>query len=195
MNNEIEFTNYPNEYYKKFFEKFSEINTLEISQWKPIHILSYWCKKYKENYNISYKFKFNSPQPSKCFEIFQAKKLALNLTSDPKLLKEYIDWIFFHKIPAAKRKITSISFLTNEATLTEYKYAFLFVNKSPTNFDRSTPLPDNYKAIFTNLKLTANTYGDLAFMDQITPVPVDIASGMEQLKALGFDRTLLGKII
>jgi hypothetical protein len=28
----------PNEYYKKFFDKFEEIKILEIEKWKPVHI-------------------------------------------------------------------------------------------------------------------------------------------------------------
>lgn len=58
-----ELSDIPNDQYRKFFEKFKEIETLDVEQWKPAHILAYFCKKYKETYEIDYKFKFNSPSP------------------------------------------------------------------------------------------------------------------------------------
>src|ERR1700690_3719454 len=102
-----ELTDIPNEKYRKFFEKFKEIDTLRVDEWKVVHILSYFCKKYKETYGVDYKFKFNSPAPSKCFEIFQVKKLAYMLTEQPKLLRDYIDWIYLNKVVKAKRRLTS----------------------------------------------------------------------------------------
>ena len=92
----------PNPNYQKFFDKFLEIETLETKNWKVPHLIGYFCKKYFETYKVKYKFKFNSPAPSKCFEVFQIKKLASCLTSDPVLLKEYIDWVYKTKVVKAK---------------------------------------------------------------------------------------------
>ena len=44
----------------------------------------------------------------------------MNLTADPSLLKEYIDWVYDNKVVKAKRKLTSISFMTNEGIVNEY---------------------------------------------------------------------------
>ena len=58
---------YPNDKYRQFFLKFPEIETLDTKDWKPVHLLAYFCKKYEEQYNMKYTFKFNSPSPLKCF--------------------------------------------------------------------------------------------------------------------------------
>lgn len=185
----------PNLKYEKFFEKFKEIDTLDVSSWNATHVLAYFCKKYKETYNVDYKFKFNSPSPSKCFEVFQVKKLSMNLTSKPNLLKEYIDWIYFNKVPQTKKRFTSISFLTKEDIVTEYKFNFLFADKKPVNVDRSSQLPDDYKTILLQAGFAANTYGDLSFIYQMNPIPDNLLEAMNQLESLGFNKEILGKII
>ncbi len=141
----------PNEYYKKFFDKFKEIDALKIEDWKTVHLLAYFCQKYQNIYGSKYKFKFNSPTPSKCFEVFQIKKLAMNLTADPFLLKEYIDWVYDNKVVKAKRKLTSISFMTNEGIVNDYKINVLLSNDKKSNIDRTTPLPEKYKIVFNTI--------------------------------------------
>ncbi len=190
-----ELTDYPNEQYKKFFDKFKEVETLDVNEWKPTHVLAYFCKKYKETYNIDYKFKFNSPLPTKCFEVFQVKKLAMLLTSNPKLLRDYIDWIYVNKVVKAKRRLTSISFMTNEGVVNEYKMNVLLAGKQNLNVDRSTPLPEKYKSIFIQSGATINTYGDLAFVSQMDPMSPELIDAMEKIEQLGFDKDILNRIV
>lgn len=188
-----ELTDYPNLQYKKFFDKFSEIDTVEVTNWKPVHLIAHFCKKYKEAYNTDYKFKFNSPAPSKCFEVFQMKKLAMQLSSQPTVLKEYIDWMYQTRVVQAKRKLTSISFLTVEDIVNDYKINILLAGKrSSFNIDRATNLPDNYKQVLHNFNMPALTYGDLSFVLQMTPEKDQL---LESLKSLGFDEKILEKII
>ena len=54
-----ELTDYPNDQYRKFFEKFKEIDGLDVKDWKTTHVLSYFCRKYEDQYQLKYKFKFN----------------------------------------------------------------------------------------------------------------------------------------
>jgi hypothetical protein len=190
-----ELTDCPNDQYKKFFSKFSEIETLSAEQWKVAHILSYFCKKYKEIYNVDYKFKFNSPNPNKCFEVFQIKKLASMLSSNPVILKEYIDWIYLNKVVKAKRRLTSISFMTVEGIVNEYKFNVLLVGKKNLNVDRSTPLPENYKGIFKNAGLNISTYGELAFVSQMSEMPFELIGAFQQIEELGFDKEVLTRIV
>ncbi len=185
-----ELTEYPNEFYRKFFEKFSEIETIDASKYKVVHLISYFCKKYEETYKTKYQFKFNSPSPSKCFEVFQMKKLAMQLTSDPCLLKEYIDWVFLNKVLKAKRKLTSISFLTNEKTLKEYKLNVLFVNQKDVKIDRNTPLPEKYKSIFYGTKWNIETYGDLSFVRSSH----ELIECFNELEKIGFDKSVLERV-
>lgn len=190
-----ELSDVPNDQYRKFFDRFQEIETLNVLQWKPVHILAYFCKKYKETYQVDYKFKFNSPSPSKCFEIFQVKKLAYMLTEQPNLLRDYIDWIYLNKVVKAKRRLTSISFMTNEGIVTEYKMNVLLAGKKDLNIDRSTSLPEQYRAIFNqSAGISINTYGDLAFLSQMEDNE-DIKSAFDQIVGAGFDIEILKRIV
>jgi hypothetical protein len=195
-----ELTDAPNKKYEQFFSSFKEIDTLEIEKWKPAHLIGYFSKKYYEQYNTPFKFKFNSPSPSKCFEVFQIKKLAQLLSSSSNILKEYIDWIFKEKVVLAKRKITSISFLTNEGVIAEYKKNILKLGeKSIVN--RSTVLPITIKELFEGCG-TFNTYGDLSFLYQaVKGGGMDetfrnkFNTAMNKAQDIGFNIEVLDKIV
>jgi hypothetical protein len=185
---------YPNDKYRQFFEKFPEIESLDIKDWKPVHVLAYFCKKYQDQYNVKYSFKFNSPSPPKCFEVFQVKRLAMLLSSNSAILKAYIDWVYENKVVKAKRRLTSISFMTGEAIINEYKNNILLAGKKNLNVDRSTPLPDNFKVVFQDIGIFANSYGDLAFLSQMEKTP-DMELAFSRLSELGFDQDILGRIV
>jgi hypothetical protein len=188
------FGDYPNEKYKQFFEKFSEIETLDVAGWKPVHVLAYFCKKYQDQYGVKYSFKFNSPSPPKCFEVFQVKKMGILLSTNPAILKGYIDWIYENKVVKAKRRLTSISFMTNDIVINDYKMNVLLANKKNLNVDRSTELPVKYKDAFQEVGITVANYGDLAFLSQMEQTP-EITSAFEKLNELGFDSDILGRIV
>lgn len=191
----------PNDKWKKFFEQFAEIETLESSKWKPVHLLGYFCKKYKDAYNVKYTFKFNSPSPAKSFEVFQIKKLGLQLSSNPGILRDYIDWVYREKVEKGKRRLTSISFMTHEDLVNNYKCNVLLANKKQLHIDRSTPLPADYKEI---LKVIGpmNTYGDLGFMYQswqsgafTLDMSLHFPDALARLEKLGFEVDILSRIL
>jgi hypothetical protein len=182
----------PNEKYKKFFDSFAEIDSLEISKWKVNHLIGYFCKLYKQKYQIDYKFKFNSPAPSKCYEVFQVKKLGQILTSDPVKLKKYIDWAFEEKSKFAKRRITSIAFLSTDYLVTEYKLKYLAGDLSDQKIDRTTLIPPEYMSIITRYKYQISTYGELAFVFQMKDESAD--SMLQELAALGLNIEEVKKI-
>lgn len=190
-----ELTDVPNEQYKKFFDKFAEISSTKLEQWKPVHVLAYFCQKYQDTYKTKYLFKFNSPSPTKSFEVFQIKKLAMLLSSNPEILKEYIDWVYENKVTKAKRKLTSISFLTNEGTVNEYKFNVLLAGKKNLNVDRSTLLPEKYKVVFEQANVKLNTYGDLAFISQISDMPQELSQALQEIESMGFDKSVLLRIV
>src|ERR1700678_199091 len=164
-----ELSTVPNEKYAKFFAQFAEIASLEIAQWKVLHLIAYFCQLYKERYQLDYQFKFNTPTPPKCFEVFQMKRLGSILSTDPKIIHEYIDWIFAKKVPELKRRFTSISFLTRENFVNEFKWKVLTFNQNELHLDRTTPLPEKYKEALLPIAdhfSTMNTYGDLSFLVQ-----------------------------
>lgn len=190
-----ELTDAPNEQYKKFFDKFAEIETLDVSGWKPVHLLAFFCKKYKDTYSLDYKFKFNSPSPTKSFEVFQIKKLASMLTANPKILKEYIEWVYDTKVVKAKRRLTSISFMTVEGVVNEYKFDILLSGKKNLNVDRSTPLPEKFKTIFQEAGVSISNYGELAFLSQMSDMPSPLLMAFEKAEQEGFDKEVLGRIV
>lgn len=185
----------PNEQYEKFFAKFAEIESLPVENWKVVHILGYFCKKYKEAYNTEYKFKFATPSPTKSFEVFQIKKLAMILTSSPSRLKDYIDWIFETRVKQAKKRLTSISFMTVEGIVSDYKMNVLLAGKKDLSINRSSALPDRYKSVFIEAGVKLLNYGDLAFLSQMVDQPSEIVSAFIKIEELGFDKTILERII
>lgn len=190
-----ELTDVPNDKYRKFFEKFAEIETVNMDEWKPAHLIGYFVKRYQETFGVPYKFKFNSPSPSKCFEVFQIKKLAYLLTDQPKLLRDYIEWIYQEKAIKSKRRFTSISFLTNEGTLKEYKFGVLLAGKKNLEVNRATILSSNYRDVLVQANLGfIKTYGDLAFASLMSPPPPTLPEALSKLEGLGLDLNLLKRI-
>ena len=157
-----------NSAYQKFFSKFSEIDSLPIKDWKPLHLVAYFCKKYKDQYDCDYEFKFDKPQPSKCFEIFSIKRIGLLVSSNPEIIKDYIDWVFNNRVKNAKRKLKSISFLITEDLLTEYKNTRSFTNGT---IDRTTELMPDIQDVLKRYNLSnIVTYGDFSFLYQTIQV-------------------------
>lgn len=189
----------PNTQYQKLFDKFKEIETIKVEDWNTNHILGYFCNKYKQHYKTDYKFKFNTSAPSKCFEVFQVKRLANFISSDPKVLKNYIDWIFDFKIKQAKRKITSISFLTNEFSVNEFKVKLLSGKLPQINLlkiDRTVELPKNVFDILNSKGFSAKTYGDFAFLKSAFGTNSQaFNSAIDEIVKAGFDVSVLEGVV
>ena len=163
MNTEIQLGKYPNIHWEKFFGKFIDIETLNVKDWNATHLIAYFAKKYKAHYGMDYTFRFNSTAPGKSYEVFQINKLASMLSADPTILVAYIDWFFAKKILIRKKKITSMSFLTDANTVNDYKNNHLMINKN-SSIDRSTILPPNYTEVVRKFSNSISTYGDLSFV-------------------------------
>ena len=179
--------------YKKMFDKFKEIESIPIAQWKTNHILGYFCKKYKEHYGSDYKFKFNTPSPSKSFEVFQVKRLSMILTSDPKMLVQYIDWLFDIMVPLSKRKLTSISFITNDKYVYDYKTSVVF-NNNILLIGRTKDLPNQYKQILLDNGFPINTYGELSFLSKMEKTD-ELKNVFNLLESSGLDLSILDKVV
>lgn len=190
-----ELTNIPNEKYRKFFAKFDEIETLDVSQWKIAHVLGYFCKKYKEAYGVDYHWKFNNPSPTKCFEVWQTNTLAAKLSANPKILRDYIDWVFLKHVTKAKRRLTSISFMTHDNVVVDYKMNVLLSGKKDLHIDRSTSLPSDYKIVFETAGTAIRTYGELAFVSQMDPMPEALTQAFNRIQEMGFDPEILKRIV
>lgn len=196
MKNDEELSSIPNEKWRKFFDKLKEIETLEVSQWKVAHVLGYFVKKYKEAYGVDYCWKFNNQNPNKSFEVWQINTLAAKLSANPQILKDYIDWVYQNLVPQAKRRLTSISFMTKDEVVNPYKINVLLGGKKNPNIDRSTSLPANYQEILNAINgINIKTYGELAFISQMDPISNELLTAMEQIKQMGFDMSILKRIV
>jgi hypothetical protein len=187
----------PNEKWGKFFAKFEEIDALPIEQWKMAHLLGYFVRRYKEVYHMDYPWKFNNQNPNKSFEVWQMNTLVAKLSANPKILKDYIDWAYQNLVPKAKRRLTSISFMTKDEVVNPYKMNVLLGNKKSLNVDRSTPLPAKYIEILVQCgnRLNSPTYGDLAFLSQMDPISPELKQAFDELLDVGFDMEILKRIV
>ncbi len=186
----------PNDKYRKFFEKMKEIETLDVSQWKVAHILGYFRKKYKQTYGMDYSWKFNNQSPTKCFEVWQANTLAAKLSQNPKILRDYIDWVFQNYVPKTKARFRSVSFITKDETVQDYKMNVLLAGQKNLQVDRSTQLPSIYADILREVAgLNITTYGDLAFVYQMEPMPEKISLAIDKMVEAGLDVEVLRSIV
>lgn len=187
---------YPSIFWGKFFKRFSEIETLPVKDWQVVHLLSYFSKRYEDYYGVKFSFRFNTNSPSKSYEVFQIRKIGQIISTSPEILKDYIDWFFEHKIILKKKRITSMSFMTDVNTANEYKFKKLAMDKTQ-NVDRTTSLPPNLLEMAQRLNVDCKTYGDLAFIKKM----VDTGSADNETKQLviwiaqsGFDLATLEKV-
>lgn len=146
--------------WQTFFNKFEEIETIKVSQWKPVHILAYFDKRFREHYkkNFAYTCK---PVPGRCVEIVLVKQMIAMLgTTNMRTIKEYIDWVFDEKIIPRNMKIRTLAFFGTAGMANEF-----FQKKAAKDrITRSSIIPDSYKQVANECGVSAATYGDLAFI-------------------------------
>lgn len=145
--------------WQKFFKKFADIETLPNSEWKPVHQLAHFSLRYKKHFGKRFSFSIKGA-PSRCTEVYMFKRIGGMLgTSNQKILREYVDWVFDTKIIPNNRKIRSIGYFANTNFCNEFH---LYMNEKNKIY-RHTELPEAYKKIAESLDVHANTFGDLAF--------------------------------
>lgn len=176
-------------HYQKFFEKFGEIDTVPLDEWRAVHIIGYLCRKYEEYYGFKYSFKFNNPAPSKSYEVYQINKLSNMLSSDPKILKKYLDWVFEIKVVERKKRITSLGYFTHVDIVNEFKFKYL-LNRKNSVVGRSDLLPASIKELCARFGFDIGTYAELAFLKKMP----DQTALFNALVDSGFKVDILDKI-
>lgn len=183
-------------HWQKFLHKFSDIDTLDPSEWKEVHLLSFFCKRYEQAYSQKYSLSFKTTAPSRCPEINVIKRVQAMLnTTNTATVKEYISWVFESKILPSKTKIRSINYLLTNGYGNEFNHFWENKNK----VDKTTELPDEYKQIATKLGVQVSTYGDLAFakmaLESYDNDSVDAYKKLfHTLKVIGFNENILEKM-
>lgn len=189
-------SNYPSVHWEKFFNKFPEIETLNIKEWTNNHIIGYFCKRYKDYYSVDYTFKFNSTSPSKSYEIYNLRKLSSMLSANPIILKDYIDYFFVERIIDKKKRITSMAYLTDANVVNDYKFKKLAMNKN-INIERSMEIPPNYLEVIQSFGIIIKTYGELSFIKMRVDSGIAEDKYKDMLAALsksGLDVASLNKV-
>lgn len=186
----------PNKWWSNFFEKFKEIDSLKVSQWKETHHLAYICKRYESLYGRKFSFSFKS-SPGKCPEMVLVKKIGPMLgTSNQSTIKQYIDWVFDEKIIPKNMHLRSLGFLTLPGLGNE----FLAARAKAKIIQKTTTLPKEYQSIVDKFELPIQTYGDLAFAkNAVEEYPNDESrlpykNMLNELYCFGFDATLLNNL-
>jgi hypothetical protein len=181
--------------YQRFLNKLPEHATLDISKWGVVHILGYFCARYKKHYGVDYTFRFNNPAPSKSYEVYRIKSLAQMLSSDPTILKDYIDWLFETEVVARKKRITALGFITNVDLVNKYK--FLKLAMGSKTIDRATKLPKQYIDAMAKHNVLIFDYGTLAFVKQCVDAGTEeqhYADAINELKKIGMDLEILKRV-
>lgn len=181
--------------WRKFLDKLKESKPEKIHKWEPIHLLSYNLECFKRVYGLDYSLSFAGP-PSKCTEIVLTKRLfsVLN-TTNPVLVKEYLDWAWKNKVEG-KTRIRNISFFNNAGVANEFKFFWKEKNK----VTKTSSLPQDCLDIIADLNLPIQTYGDLIFVkavleaDSTSPENQVYAEAMKRLYSIGFEDHVLANL-
>lgn len=145
--------------WQNFLGRFSEIETVPLSQWRELHLLAYLCKRFENHFGKKFALSMRGA-PSKCTEIFMVKKTMAMLNSvNPSIVKQYIDWVFDKKVIPNRLNFRSVGFLMSADMVNQFQ---CFLAKT-TKIAKTTELPQEWLAIANQLDLPVATYGDLAF--------------------------------
>ena len=173
--------------WQKFFLTFSEIDKLAPAYWKEKHFLAYFCFRFEQHFKQKFSFSFNGP-PSKCTEIIFIKKIYSMLnTSNPIMIKSYIDWVFDKKIIPKNLKIRTQGFLITPGLGNEFNFFWQESNK----ITKSTELPTAALILAKEFEVSAETYGDLGFiceaLKQSSAGRDNYQKFIHKLEAIGLD--------
>ncbi len=183
--------------WQNFFDKFKEIETLKNSQWKDVHQLAYLTKRYEDLYKQKFAFTLQRA-PGKCTEIVFIKKMCAMLnTTNARTIREYVDWVFDHKIIPNNLKIKTLAYFMLPGLGNEFR----FFQMKKNTIERSTELSQEYMDIIASLDLPITTYGDLAFVQNVLEENKDFDVGDEnnspynelfhRLLSIGFNVSVL----
>lgn len=146
--------------WQKFFQKFEEAETIKASTWKEVHALGYICNRFEKLHEQKFAVTIKNA-PTKSPDIYMVKRvMAMLNTTDMRVMKEYIDWVYDNRIVPKKVHFKKIGYFATS----EFVNDFLFQRKKAKQISRTMEVPENYKEIASQFGIDINTYGDLAFL-------------------------------
>lgn len=188
--------NYLSKPWRNFLTKLALYRDLKPSQWSEYQILGYLLSRFELVYNQKFALSYRGA-PSKCPEMFMVKKLYPTLNStDPRLIKEYIDWCYDTKLIPKRMNIRTLGYFTTPGLANE----FLLNKKTAETITKSTPLPTVFLQAAETLAIPVSTYGDLAFIKMAvdqnpdSPARAPHKNLLKSLMALGLKEELLNSL-
>lgn len=129
-------------------------------------LLGYFCSLYEKNYSVPYQMSLNPNGLFRGPEATFIRRLLGAFSANTRQVRQYMDWVFQHKVVEKKKKITSLSFLTVPNTI----QLFRFQQEKARQITRSTKLPTPMlNWLSTNAptvlqKAQLDDFGDLAML-------------------------------
>lgn len=183
--------------WQKFLAKFSEINELQTSQWKEVHLLAHICRRYEDACGAPFALTYRGA-PSKCVEIYMVKKIMAMLnTTNMRIVRAYVDWVYDQKIIPKKVKFRTLGFFTTPGFANE----FGTFKTEKERITKTTQLPIEYRQVAEQLELEVSTYGDLAFIKMAVDQSPDSAARapyrklLSHLSIIGLDTSSLNSLV
>lgn len=175
-----------------FFARINAISDANVDEWTNLDFLAYFGFRFKKHFGRQYSFDTAKRSPSSSSDVFFVSKLAnLLQTTNPNKIKNYIDWVFDHKVIRNNRKITSFGYFINNNLCNEY---FNFAQKRDKT-TKSTELPKEYQEVINLLNLSVGTWGDLLFVKQAVDAnPIgreEYQKMFNELYKIGFEFNML----
>ena len=183
----------PNAHWEKFINRLNTYSDTPLQDWKTEHLLGHILKRHRDYLQMDFALSYSGP-PTKCREIYCLQRAILALgIEDPKIIKQYIDWVFDTAIIPGKVILSSIAYFFTPNLIFSFKSEL----KKKNRITRATELPEDIKNVVSNLSLDVKTYGDLAFAkvaieDDPKNTDLDIYFRLFlDLKEAGFDDSIL----
>jgi hypothetical protein len=180
--------------WQKFLLKLKDVDALETHLWKSCHHLGYIMKRYEKTFQQNFALSFKNSH-TKCPEMIVVGRIFASLsTTNNETIKEYIDWVYENKIIPKKIKFRTLGFFLTPGFANEFSSYWKEKNK----IQKSTPIPIHWKQVVDVLKVSAETYGDLAFIklalnqDQSREPYCKL---FKSLQAMGFDEKILNTLV
>ena len=167
-----------------------------IQDWNEYNFLGHILKRYKDHMGIDFTLSY-SGAPSSCKEMYCVKRMLAELSSsDSKIVKDYIDFVYDSYIIPGKVSISSLAYFFTVNFIFEFKKKF----RKESKISRASKLPPNYQNVIDKLHLDVCTYGDLAFAklaignDPENPDLEVYSNLFKELQNVGFDNSILERI-
>jgi len=132
--------------YDNLYDELMKVNIAEdgteipISQWKPIHLLRYFCVLYQQQNNRKYTIMFGSYNSFSCKEIKELSQILHVFGNNAVEMVRYLDWIFREKDGKLRDGILNTSIVRAAGMINEYKKK----SSKPVQYSDTDPIDQSF---------------------------------------------------